>query len=181
MDLFRPLFLPFVARHERFGAMLQAAMSGNPSGLIYMPPEQKAWLEGKAQISNEQILDLYRLDPREFEPVLNVLVVESGSAELHPRYEIRSGDKVLAAAGLNWIGPKFAELYLEFEPEAQPRKFPHSVLSSACAFLLDQSKIPLLRLKQLDQPSRAVALDFGFKPVGNRTLFAELDPLKKNS
>jgi hypothetical protein len=175
MDLFRPLFVPFVARHERFSAMLEIAMDSHTGGLITMPLEQKAWLEGSANIANAQVLELYRLDPREFEPILNVLVVESGPDEMLPRYEIRSSEKIQAAAGLNWVGRKFAEVYLEFEPGVQRRQFPHSVLSATSAFLLDQGKIPLLRLEQSDDHSREVALDFGFRPVGNRTLFAEFD------
>jgi hypothetical protein len=174
MDLFRPLFVPFVARHERFSAMIALAMDSHSDGLITMPLEQKAWLEGSVKVASEQVLELYRLDPREFEPILNVLVVESGSAKMLPRYEIKSGEQVQAAAGMNWVGRKFAELYLQFESGVQRRQFPHSVLSAASSFLLDQGRIPLLRLKQDDDRAKEVALESGYRLVGHRSLFAEI-------
>jgi hypothetical protein len=123
-----------------------------------------------AEISDLHTSEVHRLDLRRFKPLLNVLVVESQSPNGWPRYEIRGPDGALAAAGLNWKGPRFAEIYLDVELRARGGAYGASVLSAICRRLIEEKITPLYRVGADDLAAMGEAEDLGFRPTGIQTL-----------
>ncbi len=173
LDLFRPLAVPFVASPRGLAALLRAALKPNQPAVLQLPLEQRAWAEEVVDLSDVQVAEVLRLDLREFEPIINVLVVETRSPGGWPRYEIRSGEAVYVAAGLNWKGPTFAEVYLDVDPSVRGRGFGKSVLAAIAGRLLGESLIALYRVAEDDLTGRAEAESLGFRPTGLKVLSAQ--------
>lgn len=173
LDLFRPLAIPFVAQPTGMDALLRAALLPGRPVLLHAPLEQRAWVEATAELSNVRVFELFRLDLRAFEPIVNVLVVEARAPGGWPRYEIRSSEVVHVAAGLNWKGPVFAEVYLEVDPEVRGRAFGRSALAAIAGRLLSESIVALYRIPDDDPMGRAEARRLGFRTTGVRTFEAQ--------
>ncbi len=161
LDLFRPLVIPFVVQPSGMDALLRAALLPGRPVLLHAPLEQRAWVEATAELSNVRVFELFRLDLRAFEPIVNVLVVETHTPAGWPRYEIRSGETVHVAAGLNWKGPSFAEVYLVVNPEVHGRAFGRSALAAIAGRLLSESIVALYRIPHDDPLGRAEARAHG--------------------
>lgn len=173
LDLFRPLAVPFVASARGLTALLRAGLRPSRPVLLHLPLDQQAWLGQAVTLSEARPAELLRLDMRSFRPMVNVLVVETQSPGGWPRYEIRSGKALYGAAGLNWKGTTFAEIYLEVAPEARQTGYGRSVLAAIAGRMLSESVIALLRVEDQDLDTRADALALGFRPTGIRTLTAQ--------
>jgi hypothetical protein len=120
-----------------------------------------------------QEAELLRLDVSQFVPQINVLVVESRTPDGWPRFEIRSGEMLQAAAGLNWKGERFAEVYVEADPVAVTRGFRSAVLSMMAGHLHADRRIALYRAADDDFESRSEAMSLGFRATGTRLLSAQ--------
>ena len=170
LDLFRPVALPFAGQPYPLIALLREGLRSGRPALLHLPVDQRGWVEGVLEVDEPQVLELLRLSPQEFEPLINVLVVEALTPTGWPRYEIRSRDNVVAAAGLNWMGEYFAEVYLEVQPEARERRLGESVLAAIVARLLGERRVPLYRVESGDNEAQMEAAALGFRPTGVRTV-----------
>jgi len=85
----------------------------------------------------------------------------------------RSLDKLQAAAGLNWRGDHFAEVYVEADPAAVMRGHRAAVLSVIAGHLLGERKIALYRVENEDFAAKAEALDLGFRRTGAQNISAQ--------
>jgi hypothetical protein len=170
LDLFRPVAVPFVGVAAGLTELLRAALRPGRPVVLQVPLEQRAWAQGVAEISDLHPSELHRLDLRRFKPILNVLVTESQSPSGWPRCEIRGPDGALAAAGLNWKGTRFAEIYLDVELRARGRAYGASVLSAICRRLIEEKVTPLYRVSADDLAALGEADDLGFRPTGIQTL-----------
>ncbi len=110
MDLFRPLAVAVAATPEGLRELLRAGLEPGKPVVLYLPVEQRPWAEEIVELREARVLDLMRLDPRSYAPVINVLVTRQVNARGWPRFEIRSAERLRAAAGLNWEGGRFAEV-----------------------------------------------------------------------
>lgn len=174
LDLFRPLLVPFVNGPKAFRALMEAGLTPGMGGLLRIPAEQMSWIDGKFEISQAEVSQVLRLDPSAYEPVLNVLVLESRSPDGAPRYEVRAADGAHAAAGLNWYGNPYAEIYLQADEGSRSRKMSLSVLSAMVGRLLGERRIPLYLVRELDMAARTEALTLGFRPTGQRVVMADI-------
>jgi hypothetical protein len=136
--------------------------------LLHLPSDQESWLPHELHLSDRRTLELYRVHPEEFQQEINVLVVESVSPDGLPRVEIRSSRGPLAAAGVNWKGAVFSEVYVEGAPEARSRGLTRSVLASLSGVLLKGHSVPLIFLDELDAAGQAEAFWVGFRRTGDR-------------
>jgi len=170
LDLFRPVAIPFAAQPFPLIALMREGLGSGRPALLYLPADQQSWTEGVLELEEPRTLDLMRLSPPEFEPLINVLVVEAITPTGWPRYEIRSRDTVVAAAGLNWMGEYFAEIYLEVQPEARERRLGESVLAAIVSRLLGERRVPLYRVEAGDNEAQVEASALGFRPTGVRTV-----------
>ncbi len=173
LDLFRRLVIPFSAHPIGLVWLLQACLRPKRPELLMLPVEQEGWLAGMLDLSDRRVNDLYRLHPASFSPIPNVLVVPSESPGGGLRFEIRGASGARAAAGVNWQGPRYAEIYLEADQEARARGFARSVLAAMAGHLLSDRKISLYRISQDDAAAQADAFQVGFRRTGDRTLLAQ--------
>lgn len=169
LDLFRPLVVPFVATREIMVRLLRDALRPGQSVLIHLPADQLGWLDGEVEITEEHSLELLRLEPSAYEPVLNVLVVESDTPSGQPRYEISTAHGLSAAAGVNWRGSSYAEVYLEADDRARGSGLTRSALSALVGRLLGERIIALYRVPTRRISLKTEAFHVGFRPTGVKT------------
>ncbi|NIM92299.1 MAG: hypothetical protein GTO18_01105 [Anaerolineales bacterium] len=172
MDLFRPLAVPFVASEDVLHDLMKAALSPSRPVVVLLPLEQRDWGEAILDFTEIGISELFRLEPQNFEPILNVLVVEVDTPGGLPRYEIRSKTGAFAASGVNWVGDRFAEVYVEANTEGQSRSFATSVLSAIIQRMLGENVVPLFRQEDLAAVNTANLEELGFRPTGTRLMTA---------
>ncbi len=174
LDLFRPLLVPFVGQPEALHALLGQILPEIGAGIIRIPTAQLSWLDGAAVVDERSQFEILRLAADQFEPTLNVLVVESPTPEGGPRYEVRTADGEFAAAGLNWMGGRFAELYLQASEGARGRRLTRSVMSAMLGRILGQQRHPLYLVREADPTARTEAFQLGFRPTGLSVALAEV-------
>jgi hypothetical protein len=141
--------------------------------LLFLPLEQQAWVADSLALSEGTVMSLLRLDPGVFEPVLNVLVTGTESPEGLPRFEVRTPTGLHAAAGVNWKGERFAEIYLESDGEGRARGFARSVLSAIVGQLLSERLVALYRVDEGEVQASSDAHRVGFRRTGERTLVTQ--------
>ncbi len=135
VDLFRPLLIPFVAQENVLNDLLLHVLTPERPVLLVLPLYQWEWIQLPVVLSNETRTEVFRLDPIAYQPVLNVLVQHQLSPSGWPRYEIRHQNLTIAAAGVNWAGERFVEVYLDLEETPGNLRLgnqfsPHSVRTS---------------------------------------------------
>lgn len=173
-DLFRPLLVPFVAQPVAMAGLLREALLPGRPALLHVPIEQRDWALEVVELSEPRSLELLRCDPRSFQPLINVLVVESKTDQDWPRFEIKSRDVVQAGSGINWKGRKFGEIYVEATREGQTRGFRRSVMAPVMLRLLSERRIPLFRVSEEDVAAQMEAVDLGFRRTGERSLLGQV-------
>jgi hypothetical protein len=136
--------------------------------------EQRDWLANDLVLTDSRVTELLRLDPMSFRPIVNVLVLEMGTPSGLPRFEIRTKSGSYAAAGINWIGKRFSEVYLEADHEARVRGLALSVLSAMNNHLLEQNRIPLYRTDDANQIGHDELMGIGYRATGTRTLITQI-------
>lgn len=177
LDLFRPLLVPFVGQADALRALLSEVVPEIGAGILRIPTQQLAWLDGSAVVDECTRFEILRLAANQFEPTLNVLVVESPTPDGNPRYEVRTADGEFAAAGLNWLGGRFAEIYLQSSEGARRRRLTRSVMSAMLGRLLGQRLHPLYMVREADPVARTEAFQLGFRPTGLSVALAEIHAL----
>ena len=173
MDLFRPLAIPFAGHGDVLKALLKTALKPGQPVLITLPIGQRAAAEEVVDLSDVREAEILRLDPAMFVPQINVLVLESRTPDGWPRFEIHTGEMLQAAAGLNWRGDQFAEVYLEAQPAAAARGHRSAVLGVIAEHLLGERKIALFRAWDEDLEAKSDALNLGFRRTGTRRISAQ--------
>ncbi len=173
-DLFRPLVVPFTGTDDALITLIENAVPERRPHLIYLPIEQEALLDSHFTVEKLQLSSVLRLDPRGFEPILNILVTEAQNSEGWPRFEIKAMGGGYAAAGLNWKSKYAAEMYIESDEEGRRRGFSKSVLSALIDRLLAEGLLVLFRVVDDDYGSFEDAFDLGFVPTGVRSLLAQI-------
>jgi len=173
LDLFRRLALPFAAHPLGLASLVKESLRPHQPVLLMLPLEQEGWVSGLVELSEARISDVYRLHTSYFQPVLNVMVIASESPGGGARFEIRSASGAHAAAGANWRGPRYAEVYLEADTEARARGFARSVLAAMAGQLLSERRIALFRVDEMDSAAQVDAFEVGFRRTGDRSLLAQ--------
>lgn len=173
LDLFRPLVLPYVTAEETLGRLLREALNPSQPILLFLPLEQRGWAEKYLEISLSAVSELLRLEANSFNPLLNVLVMPKKAADGLMRFDINAQSGAHAAAGINWQGKSFAEVYVETDHESARRKFADSVLSALCSYLLERKLLPLIRYDESAAIKYDALHEIGFISTGSRFLFGQ--------
>jgi hypothetical protein len=173
LDLFRPLVLPNIISEEALGSLLGEALNPMQPILLALPLEQRTWAEKFLEISNSNVSELLRLEGNSFNPLINVLVAPNRGADGLMRFEINAQSGARAAAGINWQGESFAEVYVETDQESVRRKFADSVLSALCQYLLERKMLPLLRYDGSVHMAFESLNQMGFVSTGSRILMGQ--------
>jgi hypothetical protein len=174
LDLFRPLLVPFVGQSQALERLVEEVLPGIGAGILRIPAYQLSWLDGAASVEGRNQYEILRLASDQFEPTLNVLVVEAQTPGGGPRYEVRTADGEFAAAGLNWSGSRFAEIYLEASQGARSRRLTRSVLSAILSRLLGERRQPLYLVNDSDPTAKTEAFQLGFRPTAFSVVLADI-------
>jgi GNAT superfamily N-acetyltransferase len=172
------LFQPTVAlrarnEHVAVDVLRRALMPGRPYCVITTLDLMDA-VGQVVDVEQAEINHLYSLDPIRLQPVINVLIVtEEGIGGL-PRFVIRSQEGTIAAeAGLNWVSPHFAEVFVRTHPDAQGRGLGRSVLAACTTWAVHSARQPLYVVNEANEPSSALAKAAGYVDTGAREFAGE--------
>jgi GNAT superfamily N-acetyltransferase len=176
------LFQPTVAlraKSERAAVdvLRRALIPGRPYAVITTLDLMDAVAQ-VVDVEQAEIHHLYSLDLVRFRPVINVLVVTEEGVSGSPRFVIRSQGEIAAGgiaaeAGLNWISPHFAEVFVHVEPSAQGRGWGQSVLAACTTWVVHSARQPLYVVNEANAPSIALAETAGYTDTGAREFTGE--------
>lgn len=180
IDLFRPLLTLRLNSDDPEGAadLLYQALAPGEEVFLHSPITYRPLLTALFDIKSEQQLQLYMLQERHFQPVVNVLVMRSATPDGLPRYIIRptnadSDQEIGASATLNWQSPGFAEITVYTNPQYRQRGWGRSVVSALARDLLESARIPLYEVTAQNEASLNLAQALGFIDTGADKLFLE--------
>ena len=174
------LFQPTVAlraKNERAAVdvLRRALVPGRPYAVITTLDLMDAVAQ-VVEVEQAEIHHLYSLDLVRFRPVINVLVVTEEGVSGLPRFVIRSQGEIAAGgiaasgiaaeAGLNWVSPHFAEVFVRVEPNAQGRGWGQSVLAACTTWVVHSARQPLYVVSEANAPSIALAGTAGYADTG---------------
>ncbi len=172
-DLFRPLVTLRCRTPEVAADLLAEVLVVGRPYILFANLNQLPMIGGSFQVENQRMLHIFYLDSPRFRPVINVMVVEKTTPDGKPRYEINSGG-LQAVAGVNWVSPGFAELYVYTEPLARQRGWGRSVAAACVEHLLRDGRLPIYLVEKSNVESMELAQALGFVDSGARQLYADV-------
>ncbi|MDY6876401.1 MAG: GNAT family N-acetyltransferase [Chloroflexota bacterium] len=150
----------------------QVLVPGRPYYLITTPDLREAAAE-VIYINQPEINHICRLELSHFQPSINVLVVAEHGPAGKPRFVIRSQGEIAAEAGLNWISPHFAEMFVRTAPEARGRGWGKAVVAACTTWVVRSARQPLYIVNEANEPSLALAKAIGYVDTGAREFAGE--------
>lgn len=178
IDLFRPLVtmrLPVDQGPQGYGAslsLLRRALAPGMPAFLSVPQRYMPLIRAVFDIQAEDVLRIYMLDSRRFEPIINVMVIQSTGANGLPTFLIQSQQsgelETVAMASLNWLSPYFGEIAVMTKPEYRRQGWGQSVVSAMVQYLIDNGRTPLYAVSETNQPSVQLATSVGFIDSGAR-------------
>lgn len=162
MDLFRPLVTVRAADEAVFAALCREGVPARRPVYLTVPQALAGWANKYLTLTEADLFQVYVLPRGQHRPEVNVLVTTSRDPQGRPRCEIRSGDTLGAVAGVNWLSPQFAEVYVQVHPQARGRGWGRSVVNAVCGHLLAQGRTPLYVVSLHNTDSLRLAEAVGF-------------------
>lgn len=173
IDLFRPLVTLQCPNAECAAALLGQALKAGRPYILFARVNQLPLVSDVLRLDNHRILHILRLDPRRFQPVINVLARSEAAHDGTPRCVIESGG-LQAVAGVNWQSPGFAEIYVYTDADARQRGWGISVVTALTQVVVKSGRIPLYLVEMDNDPSRRLAEKIGYVDSGGRQVFADV-------
>ncbi len=173
MDLFRPLVTLYCHDAETAAILLERALTPGRPYMFFAKLSQFPLVSDLMQFENHRMLDILRLEPRRFRPVINVLVQQTTAHDGTPRCVIESGG-AQAVAGINWQSPAFAEIFVHTDPPLRERGLGTSVASGITQAVLAGGRLPLYLVENGNDPSRHIAETLGYVDTGARQVYADV-------
>lgn len=167
-DLFRPLVTLTEMSEDVATCLFESGLIPFRQYYAVLPYSLRDTALRTLEIEDEQVLCVYRLDSTRYQPLINVLVTAHHSADGLPRREIHSQDRIQAMAGVNWISPRFAEIYVSVEPAVRGRGWGRSVVSALVGDLCAAGLEPLYIVSRDNESSINLAEAVGFVDTGAR-------------
>jgi len=161
-DLFRPIVILRATSSRLAEALLRTALAPGSPFLLSLTEETAYWPLPIRIVEPPLRLHIWELAPARFEPVINIFVVRAQSPDGLPRYEIRKDERLLAAAGVNWRSPDWAEIFVHTELDVQNRGYGKSVASALCRQLTEEKHRVIYALEESNHASRLLAESIGF-------------------
>lgn len=177
-DLFRPLLtmrLP-LADHPAAAELVQAALPAEAPAILYAPEDHAPLLNAFFDVQSEERLRVLVLDRGRYQPVINILVTQEVTPDGLARFVIRSRqgeDRVVAAAGINWQTPNFAEISVFTEADQRRQGWGKSVVSALCQHIMESGRTPLYAVGENNRSSLQLAESSGFVDLGIRRLLLQ--------
>jgi hypothetical protein len=174
---FQPLVVLRTPNSEALVALVDEVMIPGRSYLLSIPVHVGAALmenslgsRWRLTVTEATVWRILKCEASRFVPLVNILVTRETEPGRSPRWEIRSGNRVVASAGVNWRSTHLAEVYVSSDRTGRLRRWDESVLASATAELLRGGQTPLYLVMQEDVPSREAAEALGYCDTGAREL-----------
>ncbi len=177
MDLFRPLVtlrLPIGDLAASADAIYKAMAPGT-AVILFSPEKYGPLLHALFDVQTEETLRMFALQPRRFEPIINVLVTQSTGPNGLPRFIVRSQEtgEVVAAAGLNWQSPRYAEISVNTDLSHRRQGLGQSVVAAMAEYVLGNGRIPLYLVAAQNSASIQLAESVGFRDTGTANLLLQ--------
>lgn len=174
-DLFRPLVTMRVrGSNDPVPALIETALKPGRPYLLVVPESLFDRVEPLVEVADPVRTQVMRLDPSRFHPDMNVMVVTRPDRDGNPRAEVRQGDTAAAVAGVNWVSPIFAEVFVQVQPDSRKRGWGRAVVRALCAELLKRQVTPLYSVAEDNDDSFTLADDVGFVETGAREVMASI-------
>ena len=166
------LFIPLVVMRADSDDVLSALLSDHlDEGWEYLfaVKEQMAPVVKRCLITWDEHYNLiYTVDEVSFRPGSRHLVEKVVKGDSFPRFEIRDGEKVIAAASANWCSPYFAEVGVWTEEGYRGRGLAKAVVSACTSELLEDGIRPLYIVAEGNAASIRVCEALGYRFTGYR-------------
>jgi hypothetical protein len=176
IDLFRPLVtMRLPADMDAGYELLARALPGGSAAIFYAPMRYSPLLHALFDLETTEEHHLLILEQNRFEPVINVLVTTATAPDGLPRFVIRSQQdpgQVVAAAGVNWQTPYFAEISVHTVADERRQGWGRSVAAAMVQHLLQSGRTPLYVSGQSNHASLNLAQGLGFRDSGHRVIFS---------
>jgi hypothetical protein len=172
--LFQPTVVLRTPKVDVAATLLRTALeAGRPYYLITTPDLRQAATR-VVEMPEPEISRVYEIDLSRFQYNINVMVVAEEGIEGRPRFLVRSRDDVVAEAGVTWLSPSFAAVYVRATPAARERGLGRSVLSACTRWVVRSGRHPLAIVNRQDRYATAAAEGVGYVDTGARELAGDV-------
>ena len=165
------LFTPLVVMRADSDNVLSAFLSNDLDegrDYLFAVKEQMASVLKKCLITWDEHYNLiYHVDEASLRPDFRNSVKKMVKGRF-PRFEIRDGENVIAAAGANWRSPYFAEVGVWTEEGYRGRGLAKAVVSACTSELLREGIQPLYIVAETNASSIRVCEALGYRFSGYR-------------
>ncbi|MGA9349895.1 MAG: GNAT family N-acetyltransferase [Anaerolineae bacterium] len=167
-DLFTPLVVMRADSDDVLHALLSHHLDEGRE-YLFAVKEQTAPVLKRCLITWDEHYNLiYIVDEASFRPDFRHLVEKVVREDSFPRFEIRDGEKVIAAAGANWCSPYFAEVGVWTQEDYRGRGLARAVVSGCTSELLKEGIKPLYIVAESNVASIRVCAALGYRFSGYR-------------
>ncbi|MFQ5813015.1 MAG: GNAT family N-acetyltransferase [Anaerolineae bacterium] len=164
-DLFTPLVVMRADSDDVLSALLSNHLDEGRE-YLFAVKEQRASVLKRCLITWDEHYNLiYTVDQESFRPDFHHPIEKE---DRFPRFEIRDGEKVIAAAGPNWRSPYFAEVGVWTQEGRRGRGLAKSVVSACTSELLKEGIKPLYIVAEGNAASIRVCEALGYRFSGYR-------------
>jgi hypothetical protein len=173
IDLFRPLVTLRLRGSEALPALLSAALTPGHPCMLVIPTSYLDRVKPYLALTAVSQTHIMRLETERYRPEMNALITHISDPAGNPRVEMRQRSRVIAAAGVNWRSPLFAEIFVTVEEAHRMRGLGRAVVNALVGDLLKLKLMPLYSVNPDNDPSLALAEAVGFVDTGGREVMAQ--------
>jgi len=167
-DLFTPLVVMRAASDDVLSTLLSDHLDEGREYLFAVKEQMASVLKRCLFTWDEHYNLIYTVDEVSFRPNSCHPVQKVIAPDGFPRFEIRDGEKVVAAAGTNWRSPYFAEAGVWTQDGYRGRGLAKTVVSACTAALLQEGIRPLYIVSEGNAASIRVCEALGYRFSGYR-------------
>ena len=175
-DLFTPLVVMRADSDDVLSALLSDHLDEGWEYLFAVKEQMASALKACLITWDEHYNLIYTVDQGSFRPgsrhlvekVVPVLSSPEVNEDRFPRFGIRDGEKVIAAAGTNWCSPHFAEVGVWTQEGYRGRGLAKAVVSACTSELLEEGIRPLYIVAESNAASIRVCEALGYRFTGYR-------------
>jgi RimJ/RimL family protein N-acetyltransferase len=166
-DLFTPLVVMRADSDDVLSSLLSDHLDKRRKYLLAVKERRASVLRRCLLTWDEHYNLIYTVDEVSFRPSSRHLVEKVAQEEdRFPRFEIRDGEKVVAAAGANWCSPYFAEVGVWTQEDYRGRGLAKAVVSACTSELLEEGIRPLYIVAESNAASIRVCETLGYRFTG---------------
>ncbi len=124
-------------------------------------------------IKQTEVNHVYQLNLSRFDRTINVMVVPEEGVEERPRFVIRAQGEVVAEAGVTWMSPHFAALYVRATTPARERGWGRSVMIACTNWVVRSGRQALFIVSGREKHNIALSEAVGYVDTGAREFTVE--------